>query len=355
MAPVPHTDHVGAALALAVIASSQAPLLLLDEDFHVIAASESFSVTFGLDPKLLRGRSLFALGGGEWNMPRLRSLLSAVGSGGGDVPAYELDMVGPEERRRVLIVNARRLGFSEGAPRRLLLTLTDATDARAAEKLRDDLMRDKDILLRELQHRVANSLQIIASVLLQNALKVQSEESRVHLRDAHQRVMSVAAVQKQLAVAGIGDVALKPYFQQLCKSLAASMIPDHDQLWIEVHGDGSATTSEISVSLGLVVTELVINALKHAFPDNRRGVVTVDYHAEHHGWALSVCDDGVGIPKGLDRPAAGLGTAIVQALATQLSAIITVTDLAPGTGVSLVHRRPLRLAAAPENPRAFAI
>ncbi|CAN5305496.1 histidine kinase dimerization/phosphoacceptor domain -containing protein [soil metagenome] len=355
MAPVPPTDHVGAALALAVIASSQAPLLLLDEDLQIVAASESFSVTFGLDPQRLRGRSLFALGAGEWDMPRLRSLLSAVGSGGADVPAYELDMVGPEARRRVLIVNARRLDFSEGAPVRLLLTLADATDARAAEKLRDDLLRDKDILLRELQHRVANSLQIIASVLLQNARKVQSEESRVHLRDAHQRVMSVAAVQKQLAVAGIGEVALKPYFQQLCKSLAASMIPDHDQLWIEVSGDGSATTSEISVSLGLVVTELVINALKHAFPDNRRGVVTVDYHSENHGWALSVCDDGVGMPTSLDRPAAGLGTAIVQALAAQLSATIKVTDLAPGTGVSLVHRRPLGLAEAAESPPSLAV
>jgi two-component sensor histidine kinase len=225
-----------------------------------------------------------------------------------------------------------------GAAVRLLLTVTDVTDALAAEKLRSDLMREKDILLQEVQHRVANSLQIIASVLLQNARKVTSPESRLHLTDAHQRVMSVAAVQKQLAASRLGDVILKPYFTQLCESLGASMIADHDQLRIDVQGDGSATSAEISVSLGLIVTELVINALKHAFPGGRKGVISVDYHSYFEGWALSVSDDGVGMPGADDLPAkAGLGTSIVNALATQLSATVEVVDLKPGTGVKVVH------------------
>ena len=73
------------------------------------------------------------------------------------------------------------------------LAVADVTAARAADKLKDDLLREKAILLQEVQHRVANSLQIIASVLLQSARKVQSEETRGHLKDAHNRVMSVAA------------------------------------------------------------------------------------------------------------------------------------------------------------------
>ena len=77
-----------------------------------------------------------------------------------------------------------------------------------------------------MQHRVANSLQIIAGVLIQSARKVQSEETRGHLRDAHQRVMSIAAVQQHLAQSEAKDVALRPYLTQLCESLAASMISD---------------------------------------------------------------------------------------------------------------------------------
>ena len=77
-----------------------------------------------------------------------------------------------------------------------------------------------------MQHRVANSLQIIAGVLIQSARKVQSEETRGHLKDAHQRVMSIAAVQQHLAESEALDVALRPYLTQLCESLAASMISD---------------------------------------------------------------------------------------------------------------------------------
>jgi len=77
--------------------------------------------------------------------------------------------------------------------------------------MNEDLIRDKGILLQELQHRVANSLQIIASVLMQSAKKVQSEEVRGHLHDAHNRVMSVAAIQKQLAVSSTDRVSLQPY------------------------------------------------------------------------------------------------------------------------------------------------
>lgn len=351
----PTLGDANAALAFAVITGSQAPLILLDGDSHVVAMSNSFLTAYQLDASAVRGRSLFSLGSGEWDTPRLRSLLSAVSTGDAVIDAYEVDLMRPGQAPRNLVLHAQRLDFTEGASTRVMLTVVDATEVRAAERIKNNLIRDKDILLQEVQHRVANSLQIIASVLLQNARKVSSEESRTHLRDAHQRVMSVAAVQKQLAVSSISDVVLKPYLTQLCQSIGASMIEDHDLVSIEVNGDGSATTSEVSVSLGLIVTELVINALKHAFPNGRKGLVTVDYHSEHEGWALSVCDDGVGMPAETNEPKAGLGSAIVQALASQLAATITVANLAPGTGVSLVHRKPLGLAARSEAPELRAV
>jgi two-component sensor histidine kinase len=91
------------------------------------------------------------------------------------------------------------------------------------------------------------------------------------------------------------------------------------------------------VSLGLIVTELVINALKHAFPgDDPIGKITVAYLAEGTAWTLSVSDNGIGIPAGGSaRP--GLGTGIVEALSRQLDAKVRVADAAPGTRVSIVH------------------
>ncbi len=118
-----------------------------------------------------------------------------------------------------------------------------------------------------MQHRVANSLQIIASILLLKARTVQSEETRLHLQDAHQRVMSVATVQQQLHASGLNEkIEIGPYLTKLCASLAASMIGERRPLSIKVLATAGGAVSSEAVSIGLIVTELVINALKHGFP-----------------------------------------------------------------------------------------
>jgi two-component sensor histidine kinase len=201
---------------------------------------------------------------------------------------YEIDLVRTGAEPRYLVVNARKLDDGDNTRIRLLLAISDVTVARAEARQKDDLIREKAILLEEIQHRIANSLQIIASVLLQSARTVQSEEARGHLEDAHHRVMSIAAVQRHLAASSLNDVALRPYFVQLCESLAASMISDPDVLSIEVNADDSVVDANKSVSLGLIITELVINALKHAFPGHAGGRIIVDYRSDGPDWSLSV-------------------------------------------------------------------
>jgi two-component sensor histidine kinase len=322
-------------LALAMIEASTAPLVLLDSALNVVAASASFCRVFDIDSEDLAGRPFLDLGSGEWNLPQLTSLFSVTVAGAAEVDAYEIDLKRPGQPDRRLVLNAKRLAFDDAVS--LLLTVSDVTDARVAERLKDDMLKEKAVLLQEVQHRVANSLQIIASVLLQSARKVQSEEIRTHLRDAHHRVMSIATVQQQLAASRVGNVELRPYFTQLCASLGASMIRDHDQQSIVVTGDASLVTADVSVSLGLIVTELVINALKHAFPTNQAGLIKVDYRAHGPNWTLRVDDNGVGMPAITTPAKAGLGTSIVEALARQLQARVDVEDARPGVTVSIVH------------------
>jgi two-component system, sensor histidine kinase PdtaS len=322
-------------LALAVISSSNAPVLLLDGALGVVAASASFCDAFQIDPDRVAGRPLAALGDGEWNVPQLGSLLKATAAGAAKIDAYEMDLKRPGKVSRCLVVNARKLDYFDADNIRLVVSAADVTDARVSEKLKDDLLREKAILLQELQHRVANSLQIIASVLMQSARRVRSEKARGQLRDARNRVMSIATMQRQLAASRLGDVALRAYFTDLCDSIGASMISDRDRLSLEVAVDGSVTKAEVSVSLGLIVTELVINALKHAFPRHRKGKICVDYRSDGQAWTLSVRDTGIGMPKDPGRP--GLGTGIVEALAKQLGASVEVAAEDPGTMVSIVH------------------
>lgn len=332
------TVHFEAASTLAVVMSSNEPLLFLSDDLRIIAVSASFCRTFEIDAASVAGKRLGELGHGEWAMPKLESLLTATAAGSASIDAYEIDLKRPNQKTRQLVVNARTLDDGDLDHIRLLLAITDVTDIRAEARLKDDLVRDKAILLQEVQHRVANSLQIIASVLMQSARRVQSEEVRGHLHDARHRIMSIAALQRQLSTSAGGSVELRAYFTQLCQSLAASMIADPERLSIQVKVDNSTVDADVSVSLGLIVTELVINALKHAFPDERTGTVVVDYHSSGKDWALSITDDGIGMPVGNDAPKAGLGTGIVEALVKNLNGEITLSNAEPGAVVTISHR-----------------
>lgn len=328
---------IAESLTLAVIVSSTTPLLLLDGSLTIIAASASFCATFGVAPQSVAGRPLSAIGCGEWAVPQLEALLASTASGSVDVDGYEMDLCRPGQETRRFVLTAHKLAYEDSDTIRVLVSIADVTHMRLTERLRDEALREKEVLLQELQHRIANSLQIVASVLLQSAKRVESDESRRHLYDAHHRIMSVAAVQKQLASSRQGQVALRPYLTELCRSVGASMIRDPDQISLTLNADDSVTSADTSVSLGLIVTELIINALKHAFPGHRRGTITVDYRATGTNWTLSVADDGVGMPTDPRSSPAGLGTSIIEALSQQLRARVIVCPAHPGTKVSIVH------------------
>jgi two-component sensor histidine kinase len=332
-----YSEEAALSLTMAVVGSSPGPLLLLDGELNIIVASASFSSTFEVDAASAPGRPLSSIGAGEWDSPQLRSLLDATLSGAANIESYEMDLRRPGQADRRLVVHAQRLIYLDLENLRVLMAVSDVTEARADTKLKDEALRENLILLQEVRHRVANSLQIIASVLLQNAKKTRSDETRSHLKDAHHRVMSIAALERQLAGTGDGAVELRTYFTNLCDSIAASMIGDAERISLVVTGTGGIVDDRASVSLGLIVTELVINALKHAFPDGRSGNVTVDCQFHGPNWTLSVTDDGVGMPTDLADIHVGLGTSIVQALAAQLQASVETEPAHPGTRVSVAH------------------
>lgn len=325
-------------LGMALVVSSSTPLILLNEQLLVKAASGSFCRSFSVDCGSVVGKELFTLGDGEWDIPQLRSLLTATAAGNAAIDAYEIDLNRAGDPTRRLVIHAHVLDHDDDEAIRLVVAVSDVTEARQARRAHDALVHEKRVLLQELNHRVANSLQIIASVLMQRVRSAQSEETRTYLRDAHHRVMSIATLQRQLASAATGEVALRPYFTELCASIGASMITDPDTLSLTVEADDSVTTADKSVSMGLIVTELVINSLKHAYPGEAKGAIKIGFHTTADGWVLTVADNGIGIQGDHASGKPGLGTGIVNALAAQLSATVEVTDADPGCLVSIIHR-----------------
>jgi two-component sensor histidine kinase len=175
------------------------------------------------------------------------------------------------------------------------------------------------------------------------AKSVDSEETRRHLHDAHNRVISVAAVQRHLhASAGLGSMEMLPYLSTLCGALTHSMIGEGQSISLKVIGKGGSSTCANGAnaeSLGLIVTELVINALKHAFDEKTKdGQITVAYDVAGTDWKLSVADNGMGKPDGVfAQPKSGLGTGIVKALAKQLDSQVVTSSEPKGTTVSVTH------------------
>jgi two-component sensor histidine kinase len=310
---------------------------VLDPGLRVIAASRSFYRTFAVKPRKTEGRLLFELGDGQWNIPALRTLLEDIIPKRRTVEAFEVEHEFPAIGRRVMLVNARRVFDEDGSASAILLAIEDVTRRREAEREKDELLQQKEILLQEMEHRVANSLQIIASILLLKARTVQSEETRLHLHDAHQRIMSVATVQQQLHASGLNEkIEIGPYLSKLCASLAASMVGERRPLAIKVKATSGKAVSSEAVSLGLIVTELVIKALKHGLPSGDEGEILVKYDAQDSSWQLSVSDNGSGPKEAPGEPAhIGLGTSIVEALARQLQATVENSSGPEGTWVTI--------------------
>jgi chemotaxis protein methyltransferase CheR len=332
-------------LAQAIIDTVRAPLLVLDEDLCVIAASRSYYAIFRTDEQAALGRSLYDLAAAQWDVPDLRGLLDKVVKDRATIEAYEIQIVVPEIGTRTLLLDARTVFYADHRSTSFLLGFEDVTELRAAKRLADEAMLQKTMLLQEMRHRVANSLQIIASILMLKARAVASEEIRDHLKDAHRRVMSVATVQAHLqAIAWGDDVEIGPYLTTLCEGLVRSMIHDTRPVALSVRAGAGAASSAQAVSLGLIVTELVINALKYAFPDGQGGEVMVDYGADAGGWRLSVSDNGRGMKTGAAPVGGGLGSRLIDALAAQLRGRIERSDLKPGLRVSIISDEPHAVA-----------
>ena len=334
-------------LALAIVDTLPEPFLVLDDGLHLLAGSRCFYEVFNEDPATAHGRSLFELSDGQWDIPGLRQLLATVVPQHSAVEGFEFEDDFKHLGRRTMQLNALPIRDESGDSRMVLLAIKDITERRVAdqEKQRllehtEQLLEQQRTLLREMRHRIANSLQIIASILLLKAGSVTSEETKNELRAAHQRVMSVATVQSHLhASDGIEEIEMGPYLAKLSAGLASSMVGPKQHIDIAVAASAGALPTSHAVSLGLIVTELIMNAIKYAFPQARASArIRVTFEKAKSDWKLTVSDNGVGrLQNAESDTSTGLGTALIGALAKQLNAQISETSSPKGLSVAVTR------------------
>ena len=194
---------------------------------------------------------------------------------------------------------------------------------RAEERLQGSL-KEKEVLLKEIHHRVKNNLQIILSLLNLQADEIHDPLALEKFKDSQARVRSMALVHEKLYQSqDLGRVDLRGYIEGLASTLIESY-DLHNSVCFSLSVEEGIVGIDIAIPCGLILNELVSNALKHAFPGNRQGEIIVTMSAEpgeagRRFYTLVVKDNGVGLPKGFDiRRSESLGLCVVNALTEQL-------------------------------------
>jgi two-component sensor histidine kinase len=200
---------------------------------------------------------------------------------------------------------------------------------------------ETSLLLDELAHRTRNDLMMVASVLGLQAMRQGDPHARAALESAVARVRVIAEAQERLRKTGKhGQVEVSAYLRALGHGLA-ELLRDVRPIVVRVVARPMAVDAPVAVSIGLIANELVTNAFKYAFPDGQGGTVQITLAPAGDGMALSVEDDGVGIP--LERKE-GLGTRLVQLLASHLGGTVERVPRERGHGVRILL--PIKPAAA---------
>ncbi len=230
-----------------------------------------------------------------------------------------LRVAGGEDR--TVWANAAPIVDSEGRTREGILVFLDITDRKQAENALRASLREKEALLKEVHHRVKNNLQIVSSLLSLQAAQVRDSAVLNTLRETQNRVRSMALLHEALYRSpSLAQVDFAPYVNSLCTQLYRSFGAEAARIDLIKKVAGVELPLDQAIPCGLIINELISNALKYAFPGGRSGRITVSLERNAAGVALlRVSDDGVGLPKELDaRDSNSLGLKLVFSLATQI-------------------------------------
>ncbi len=202
-----------------------------------------------------------------------------------------------------------------------LAAVRDITEHKQTEERLQASLREKDTLLKEVHHRVKNNLQIVCSLLNLQTEGLQSEAAVAALRDTQNRVRAMALLHETLYQAGnLAQVKFAWYVDNLCAHLGRSLGLGDGRIQLELRVADVALPMEHAVPLGLIINELLSNAVKHAFPDGRSGRIVLELlPTTDHQLLLRVADDGVGLRSDFDvRQSRSLGLRLIFGLAEQL-------------------------------------
>jgi PAS domain S-box-containing protein len=252
--------------------------------------------------------------------------------------AYDFRIIGAGGSLTWIYMSAATILW-KGKPA-ILNLVTDITERKAAEESIQASLREKEVMLREIHHRVKNNMQVISSLFNLQAEKTVNPEYHEILKGGQTRIRAMSLVHEKLYQSrDLSKIDLAVYIQSLAVNLFQAYLVDPNQVRLETDFEEVPLDINSAVPFGLILNELISNSLKHAFPEGRKGKIRIGVkRGPDDTIILRVADDGIGFPKDLDfRQSESLGLQIANLLVGQLEGTIKL-DRENGTTFTVTFR-----------------
>jgi PAS domain S-box-containing protein len=321
--------------------SNLMPEVLCETDLegNLTYVNEKAFQVFGYKPSdLEQGINIFSLIVSEDRqraIENVRKLFSGIVSGSDEYTVIRKDL-----STFPAIIHANVV-FRDGYPKGMRAVLVDITDRKEAEHELIKSLNEKEILLKEVHHRVKNNMQIISSMLKLQMRHIKNKEAQIHLLDSHHRVRTMAMIHEKLyQTEDFEEINFGDYISGLAAYIFSSYQVDTRRIDLVIDVDNIMLNINTAIPCGLIINELITNTLKHAFPNKESGKLELSIKKIKSGkFILKVQDDGIGISEGLDlEKHESLGLQLISALTKQLDGAGKFTT-AKGTCFTLIFKQ----------------
>ncbi|MFC3167028.1 sensor histidine kinase, partial [Paracoccus fontiphilus] len=265
-----------------------------------------------------------------WSIPKLIELLTEVVPKDTVVEDFEVKHSFPKIGEREIVLNARKVFRKGNHTHMLLLAMQDITVRRRIEAEREAALEHAGRLLEEINHRVMNSLTMIAGVISLEARNLSDETCKAALARIRSRVDAIGRLYKTLSRSGsVDSVGTRDYLTALASDLISTS-EQADCLSLSLELDDIPLSTEVAVPLGLVVNELITNSIKYAYNGRSSGSLAITLRGLPDRLEVKISDDGPGIDPNA-RVDSGLGQKLTEAFMTQLGGVLITDSNRDGT------------------------
>ncbi|CAJ36932.1 histidine kinase N-terminal 7TM domain-containing protein [Methanocella arvoryzae] len=292
-------------------------ICILDKEDRVAFINKKASDLTGFTPEEACGRSAYDFIGSEYH-EALRKNLALKRLGITEQYDYRLNC--KDGNSVWVIASASPLYDEKGEFMATLAMLTDITDRKYADEQLKISLKEKEALLKEVHHRVKNNLQIITSLLNLQSTGMDDPKYTGMIRDSQNRIKSMALVHEQLYKSrDLSNIDIAEYLNSLINNISRSYNQASGRVTLRTDIETINVDIDRAVPIGIIVTELVSNAYKYAFPEAREGEIWVELRRDGGKIMLTISDNGVGLPEGLEIGKTGtLGLQLVEMLTQQI-------------------------------------